>query len=672
MSVALPVTPARAAAPRPAPLRRLLLLGNPNTGKTTLFNRLCGMRAKTANFPGTTTDLRVGRLQLPIAAGRTEAFDVVDLPGLYSLKLDLPESTVAVQALAGSSGPLPAAAIVVADATNLSRHLMLVGELAREGVPFVVALNMIDLAHARGLSFDLEKMSRAIGVPVVPIAARSGKGIDQLLAALAPLCAAGEARSRAPGRAAISAAELELWAEAVVSDSVGGAHAVGSGSDTLLDRIDETFTHPILGLIIFHLVMAGLFWAIFAVASVPMDLIEAIFSNLGGFLEARMPAGAVRDLLVGGLIGGVSGTVVFLPQICLLFFLITILEDTGYLARAAFVMDRLLCRFGLPGYAFVPLLSSHACAIPGILATRLIPDRHDRFATILVAPFMSCSARLPVYVLLTNFLFADRPLLAGIAFAACYLLGAIAAMASAFLVRRTLLPGKSRPMVLELPTYKWPSLRVAFANAFEQGWSFLRTVGTVILAICFVMWWLSAYPKVEPPATATALAAQAAELAATAPAESARLTSEADRLTLSHQQEMSFSGRLGRVVQPVFAPLGYDWRLTMGVLTAFAAREVFVSTLAVLVGAPEEGNTGVLARIRTAKRDDGSLLLTPATAVSLLVFFVLAMQCLSTVVTVRRETKHWKWPLLQFFWMTGLAWIGAFVAFHGLRLAGIS
>jgi ferrous iron transport protein B len=241
--------------------------------------------------------------------------------------------------------------------------------------------------------------------------------------------------------------------------------------------------------------MAGLFWAIFAVASVPMDLIEAIFSNLGGFLEARMPAGAVRDLLVGGLIGGVSGTVVFLPQICLLFFLITILEDTGYLARAAFVMDRLLCRFGLPGYAFVPLLSSHACAIPGILATRLIPDRNDRFATILVAPFMSCSARLPVYVLLTSFLFPDSPGLAGLAFTGCYLLGTVAALSSAFLARRTLLPGKSRPMVLELPTYKWPSLRVAVAQAIEQGWSFLTTVGTVILAICVVMWWLSAYPK---------------------------------------------------------------------------------------------------------------------------------------------------------------------------------
>jgi len=671
LSVATAVTLSSLRAAPGAARRRLLLLGNPNTGKTTLFNRLCGMRAKTANFPGTTTDLRVGRLQLAQPGGGGETLDVVDLPGLYSLKLDLPESAVARNAVAGAGGP-PAAAIVVADATNLSRHLMLVGEMAREAVPFVVALNMIDLAHRRGLSFDLEKMSQAIGAPVIAIAARSGQGVDRLLAVLPSICNSGSAGTPRPGHPRPELADLELWAESVVTESVGGAKAVGSASDTLLDRLDATFTHPIAGLVIFHLVMAGLFWAIFALASVPMDLIEATFSNLGGFLEARMPAGAVRDLLIGGLLGGVSGTVVFLPQICLLFFLITILEDTGYLARAAFVMDRLLCRFGLPGYAFVPLLSSHACAIPGILATRLIPDRHDRFATVLVAPFMSCSARLPVYVLLTNFLFADRPLFAGIAFAACYLLGAIAAMGSAFLVRKTLLPGKSRPMVLELPTYKWPSLRVALANAFEQGWSFLRTVGTVILAICFVMWWLSAYPKVGPPAAATALSARAAEIVATAPAESARLASEAARLTLSHQQEASFSGRLGRVVEPLFAPLGYDWRLTVGVLTAFAAREVFVSTLAVLVGAPEEADAGILQRIHVAKRDDGSPLLTPATAVSLLVFFVLAMQCLSTVVTVRRETKHWKWPLLQFFWMTGLAWSGAFVAFHGLRLAGVS
>jgi ferrous iron transport protein B len=404
-----------------------------------------------------------------------------------------------------------------------------------------------------------------------------------------------------------------------------------------------------------------------------MDLIEATFAHLGGLIETRLPPGAVRDLLVGGLIGGVSGTIVFLPQICLLFFLITLLEDTGYLARAAFVMDRLLYRFGLPGYAFVPLLSSHACAIPGILSTRLIPDRHDRFATILVAPFMSCSARLPVYVLLTSFLFPARPALAGLAFTGCYLLGAVAAMGSAFLARRTILPGKSRPMVLELPTYKWPSLRVAVANAVEQGWAFLTTVGTVILALSFVMWWLSAYPKSVPPAAAVTLAAEAAELAPRDAAAAATLADEAERLTSRHQQEQSFAGRLGRTVEPAFSPLGYDWRLSIGVLTSFAAREVLVSTLAVLVGAPADGDeSGVLERIQRATRDDGTPMFTTATAVSLLVFFVLAMQCMSTLVTVRRETRQWRWPLVQFAWMSGLAWTGAFVAFHGLRWAGVA
>jgi ferrous iron transport protein B len=336
-------------------------------------------------------------------------------------------------------------------------------------------------------------------------------------------------------------------------------------------------------------------------------------------------------------------------------------------------MDRLLCRFGLPGHAFVPLLSSHACAIPGILSTRLIPDRHDRFATILVAPFVSCSARLPVYVLLTQFLFGGRPLLAGFAFAGCYLLGALAALGSAFLARRTILPGRSRPMVMELPTYKRPSLRVAFANAFEQGWSFLRTVGTVILAICFVMWWLSAYPKVEPPPAAVAQVSQSESVRAADPSRADALAAEAERLTLVHQQESSYAARLGRFAEPAFAPLGYDWRLTMGVLTSFAAREVLVSTLAVLTtGAPDSDTEGVLAQIHGARRDDGTPLLTVATAASLLVFFVLAMQCLSTVVTVRREMRHWKWPLLQFAWMTGLAWLAAFATYQGLVAWGIS
>jgi len=666
MSLASP----RAAAPaRP---RRILLVGNPNTGKTTLFNRLCGLRAKTANFPGTTVDLRRGKLVLPLDAARSETLEVVDLPGIYSFALELPESQVAAEALAGHDGVDPTAAIVVADATNLSRHLLLVGELARHGVPFVLALNMMDIARRKGLSFDLAKLARSIGAPVVPVAARSGEGVDRLLSTLRDVVSGAAPRGFAEIPEGTSDA-LESWAEQVVIESVGGRQAVGSAKDTLLDRLDVTFTHPVIGLVIFHVVMALLFWTIFALATVPMDLIEATFRHFGSFLEATLPAGAIRDLLVGGLISGVSGTIVFLPQICLLFFLITLLEDTGYLARAAFVMDRLLYRFGLPGYAFVPLISSHACAIPGILSTRLIPDRHDRFATILVAPFMSCSARVPVYVLLTSFLFPRQPWYAGLAFTGCYLLGAVAAMGSAFMARRTLLPGDSRPMVLELPTYKWPSMRVALAQAFQQGWSFLTTVGTVILALSFVMWWLSAYPRVAPPAVAVQMETRASELAAAEPDHAAELRSEAARLAARYQQEQSFAGRLGRVTEPVFAPLGYDWRLTMGVLTAFAARETFVSTLAVLTGAADSSNGGgILDRIHDARRDDGTPLLTPATAVSMLVFFVLAMQCVSTMVTVRRETRSWRWPLLQFAWMSGLAWIAAFAAFHGLRAFGVA
>lgn len=661
--------PVRTAAGRHAAAGRLLLVGNPNSGKTTLFNRLCGLRAKTANFPGTTADLRVGRLLGARVAGPIE---VVDLPGLYSLDLDLPESRVARQALAARAEEADDLVVVVADATNLARHLRLVGELRRAGRPCVVALNMIDLARRRGLSFDLDRLAGELGLPVVAVSARHGEGIERLLELVDSHLAGGQAPApSAPGPGAGDEA-LDAWTERIVLASVGGVHAQGGATDTLHDRLDIAFTHPVAGLLIFFGVMAVLFWTLFALATVPMDLIEATFAHLGGFLEAHLPAGAVRDLLVGGLLGGVSGTVVFLPQIALLFFLITLLEDTGYLARAAFVMDRLLCRFGLPGYAFVPLLSSHACAIPGILSTRLIPDRHDRFTTLLVAPFQSCSARLPVYVLLTSFLFADRPAFAGLAFVGCYLLGSVAALASAALARRTILPGRSRPMVLELPSYKWPSLRVAFANAFEQAWSFLRTVGTVILAICFVMWWLSAYPKGAPPAEALALRTEAASVVARDPARAAALAAEASLREARSQQEGSFAGRLGRLAEPLFAPLGYDWRLTMGVLTSFAAREVFVSSVAVLVGAPEKAGAGILERIHAARRDDGTLLLTPATAVSLLVFFVLAMQCLSTLVTVRRETKHWKWPALQFAWMTGLAWTSAFLTFQTLRLLGVS
>lgn len=661
--------------PRPAPSReraRIALVGNPNTGKTTLFNRLCGARAKTSNFPGTTTGLRVGRL----LQSDDHPVDVIDLPGLYDLTLKAPESQICRSVLAGEGVyRRPDAVIVVVDACNLTRNLVLVAELLDFGLPVVVALNMIDIAQRRGLTLDVAALERHLGCRVVPMVARRGVGVEavrdasrQLVAGAPPLVPNSHRRPRGA-----SLAQLAEWADGVVEESLGGSAAVGAGSDTMTERFDQAFTHPVLGLVTFGLVMAGTFWTLFAIASVPMDLIEATFAWLGGLVGEWLPPGPIHDLTAEGIIGGVAGTVVFLPQICLLFFLISLLEDTGYLARAAFVMDRLLCRFGLPGHAFVPLLTSHACAVPGIMATRLIPDRRDRLATILVAPMMSCSARLPVYVLLTTLLFRDRPWLAGTLFAGCYLAGALVAMLTAVVLGRSVLKGAARPMVLELPTYKVPSLTNAVLTAKDQGLAFLKTAGTVIMAICIVMWWLSAYPRSEPPVEAVALR-EAAASPRLAPEDAAARIAEAEALERRASQAGSFAGRIGRTLQPVFAPLGYDWQLTVGVVTSFLAREVFVSTMSVLVGGSGEPDVddGVIERIRSATREDGSPIFTPAASASLLVFFVLAMQCLPTLAVTRRETGSARWAALQLGYMSTVAYVGAFVTYQGLRWLGVS
>ncbi len=645
---------------------RIALVGNPNTGKTTLFNRLCGARAKTSNFPGTTTAARIGRTTLAGARAIVEA-EVVDLPGLYRLSLETPESSICRNVLLGEGlYRKPDAVVVVVDACNLTRNLMLVGELLQFDEPVIVALNMVDIAQRRGLSLDATKLSTELGCPVVPIVARRGENLQRLQeVAVATLT---QPPRRADGRRPVE--PLDQWADQLVETSVSG---VGSAADTLTERLDTTFTHPVLGVLVFAAVMGGMFWTLFALATIPMDLIEATFAWLGGFVGKTLPSGLVRDLVSDGIISGIAGSVVFLPQICLLFFLISLLEDTGYLARAAFVMDRLLCRFGLPGHAFVPLLSSHACALPGIMATRLIPDRRDRLATILVAPLMSCSARLPVYVLLTSMLFAGRPLLAGAAFAACYLGGATAALVSALVIRRTIVKGTARPMVLELPSYKVPSLRNALVSARDQGVAFLKTAGTIIMAISVVMWWLSAFPQADPSPEAQRLRARA-EVAATT-AEAGPLSAEADRVQAKVQQSQSFAGRLGRFVQPVFAPLGYDWQLTVGVLTSFLAREVFVSTMSVLLGGtddPDLADLGVIERIRTATRDDGSRLFTAATSASVLVFFVLAMQCLSTLTVTRQETGGLRWAAIQLGYMSVLAYVCAFITYQGLSIFGVS
>jgi ferrous iron transport protein B len=637
---------AGADAARPTP--RIAVLGNPNTGKTTLFNRLCGVRARTANFPGSTVEGRIGTHRSP--AGHVE-LELVDLPGSYSLTIDVPEARVCRDCLQGSlDGIEPDAMLVVLDATNLRRNLQFAAQALAHRLPAVVALNMWDTARARPGCVDPAELSRRLGCPVVPVSGRTGEGLAALDVALdtvvdLPFGAdALVARLQKLPPADATQAMLASWADQVTRAAAPMAAAPAPDpADSLVDRVDVALTHPFVGIAVFALTMAALFSAIFMVASVPMDLIDLVFGRAAELVRSAMPEGLLADLLADGIVAGIGGVVIFLPQICLLFFLLSLLEDSGYLARAAFAVDRVMRRFGLSGPSFVPLLSSHACALPGIMSTRLIRDDRERLATILVAPFMSCSARLPVYVLLIGILSVGKPAwFAGAAFVACYALGAVAGLLTALLARRTLLRGPARPLVMELPPYRVPALRNALLVTWDRALVFLRNAGTTILAISVVMWWLSAFPRAE--------------------GADARM-----------QQAGSFAGQLGEAAAPAFAPLGFDSQLTVGVLTSFLAREVFVSTMGVLAGAGSDADPAdrtVLEQVAAMPRADGTPVFDPATAAAALVFFVLAMQCLPTLAVTRRETGSWKWPAIQFGWMTLVAYVAALAAHALVRAWG--
>jgi ferrous iron transport protein B len=683
-----------------APPTRVALVGNPNTGKTTLFNALCGLRHKTGNFPGTTQEARVGRLRF--GGG---AVDLIDLPGIYSLELQLSESEIARRVLAGSlAAPgmvqaAPDAVCVVVDATNLERNLVLVGEVLRRRLPTIVALNMIDLARKRGIAIDPAELAAELGCPVVAVSGRTGEGLQELCNRKSDVPLSN--RTPPNTQEGIEAWASQTFAAAMARTRAKGgkldnAQAVRAGERT--DRIDRVLTHPVLGLAVFGAIMFGLFYTIFSLAAIPMGLIETIFGTTTSWLQAKLPPGILTDFITNGVVAGVGSTVIFLPQIMLLFFLISLLEDTGYFARAAFLVDRFMRPFGLSGYAFVPLLSSHACALPGIMATRAIPDTKERLAAILVAPFMSCSARIPVYVLLTTLLFPGKPAMQALAFIGCYALGAGAGMFSALVARRTILKGKARAMALELPTYKMPSIKTALMTTWDRGWMFMKKAGTMILAICIVLWWLSSYPKLTTePAAVTTMREQAASLRDVAAAPNATpsaitnpftkeqvtpatLTTEqreelaltletvADEKHNSAATAHSFLGRLGKTVQPVFAPLGYDWQLSIGVLASFAAREVFASTMAVITtGSDDAESETAMQRIATATRADGvTPIFTPAVSWSLLVYFVLAMQCLPTLAVTAKEAGGLKWAGIQLAWMCGVAYLAALIVYQVL------
>jgi ferrous iron transport protein B len=651
----------------------IALVGNPNTGKTTLFNRLTGLRAKTANFPGTTVERRLGSL---ILGGRR--VEVEDLPGLYSLSGGAGEQGIARDALVGGAGrPRPAAALVVVDQTNLARNLYLVSQVRELGLPVLVALNMTDIAGAEGLHIDAATLSRELGAPAVPVSARTGDGMAQLRAALEELVGAPEAMQPLPARIAScagctgcrqSSARFD-WAEDVAARAGGGAARASAHRTAVIDR---ALTHPVGGLVFFALVMAGVFVALFGLAEWPMDAIERGVAWLGGQVARRIPDGELASFLADGVIAGVGGVLVFLPQICILFLLLSLLEDSGYLARAAFVMDGLMGRAGLPGKAFVPMLSAHACAIPGLMSARVIEDRRDRLVTILVLPLLTCSARLPVYAMVIALILPGRPLLGGLVFAAAYGLGIAAALATAWVFKRTLLPGESRPLLLELPTYKLPSLRSALVAALDRGVVFLRKAGTVILLLSTGMWALSTYPRLTderlgelaPAPIAAELRALRGAAQAGDEAAGARAAALEGPLRLEH----ALAGRIGKLMEPLFEPLGFDWRIDIGVLSSFAARETLVSTLSVVfaAGGDDRAPTGLRDALKAQVRADGTPLFGVPTACSLLVFFALAMQCLPTLAVTRRETGSWRVAAFQLAYMTALAYGTALVTYQSL------
>ncbi|TWT74372.1 ferrous iron transport protein B [Allorhodopirellula solitaria] len=655
------------------------MLGNPNVGKTSIFNRLTNLLAKTSNFPGTTIDRRIGRVE--IAAGQTVT--LVDLPGMYSFEPSSPEEQVAHDFVAGQSDLVPDAVLLIVDATNLQRTLFLVREALQQGRPTMVAVNMIEAARRRGIEIDLTTLSRKLGCPVVGVSARTGEGFDRLKSQLgvllsgpalpmliesgSPECPPQPAEnvlavvstddeSSCGSCRVCPYADGHQWASSLARESIRDGSVV---SDETADRVDRFLTHRWFGMAVFAAVMVVAFSLVFWIAQVPMQWLDEGFAALGAAVSDWLPEGDFQSLVVDGIIGGVGGVVVFLPQILILFFMLALLEDSGYLSRAVVVVDRWMRRVGLPGQAFVPLLAAHACAIPAIMATKVIESRRDRLAAIMVIPLMTCSARLPVYTMLAAMLFPQNPLFAAGLFAGAYVLGMVAAFVVAFVLKLTLLPGQPSPLILDLPHYRAPSIRNAMRYSYERGWMFLRDAGTVILLISIGIWALSTYPKLSDEQFAADLEAKSVAAEQISEPEMENVRAAAD-------QEHAIIGRLGHAVAPVFEPLGFDWKTSVGVMTSFAAREVVVSTLSILYGLgpePEEGST-LQDRLTAATYPNGQKVFTPATCVSLLVFFVLAMQCLPTQAVTKKETGSWKWAAFQFGYMTVLAYAAAFVAYR--------
>ena len=710
----------------------IAVIGNPNTGKTTLFNALTGLSQHTGNYPGVTVESALGELVID-----GDHFLAVDLPGTYSLAPRAPDEMLAVSVLVGYGKDIPApdAVLCVLDATNLDRNLYLLTQVIETGRPVVVALTMMDLAQKQGMYIDIAALQQRLGVPVMSVHAARRVGLSALQQALhqtiqshvppTPLVqlpdtfahevdtvevALASGQRQLPRflieRLLIDAGgsiEQELtrqFGESIIATIRAARGRLGTTNPSLpqietqaryqwitetmsavvrqhlttsftwADRLDEIVTHKFWGLLIFLLAMAFTFQSIFSWATPIMDLIEGTFSLLGAKVRPLFPDGPLQSLLVDGVIGGVGAVITFVPQIAILFGLIAILEDSGYMARAAFLMDRIMASFGLSGRSFIPLLSSFACAVPGIMSTRSIDNHRDRIATILIAPLMSCSARLPVYVLFISAFIPNQTIwgvvgLQGLTLFVMYSLGLIVAPPVALLLKRTMLRGEAVPFLLELPPFKIPAWQVVLFRMYDRSLAFLRRAGTIILATTILVWALSYYPT----QTTTTVAFRARHATA-APEEQARLaTAEA-----GERLRGSYLGQAGHAIEPFVRPLGWDWKIGMATLASFPAREVIIAALGTIYNLGNKQNeesVELRSAMQAERRPDGRLVYTPLVALSVMVFFALCCQCGATLATIKRETGSWGYAAFTFVYMTSLAYLGALLVYQmGSRIIG--
>lgn len=650
---------------------RIALVGNPNAGKTTLFNELTGQNQKVGNYAGATVTRKSGSFFTP----HGHQFELIDLPGTYSLFPNSPDEEITRNVLLGDQAneSTPDLVLCVLDSTNLERHLYLLLQVIDLGYPVVAALNKIDQAESRGLRIDPTALSEDFGVPFVPISATTSRGITNLKHSLR------HPFPPAPGRRWNGPAELEKAIELSTQLAEDSGHPNPSahglmniadpGSETqefiqktrfeyihraieaglqrpdeaaveLTDRLDGHILHPVKGWAIFGAIMLAVFWSIFKFAEAPMDWIEGQFEALGGAVGGLIAEGDFQSLLVDGVIAGVGGVLVFLPQIILLFLFISLLESSGYMARAAFLMDGVMNKVGLSGKSFLPLLSGYACAIPGIMATRTIPNAKERLATILILPWTSCSARLPVYILIIPMMVTGS-FAQGLALFGIYALGTLTALIAAKVLKPRLGVTEPPQFLLELPPYQKPQWGHVLRQVAERAFAFVKKAGTVILGLSILLWFLDTYPKSESEDPVV-------------------------------QQQETFNGQIGQFIEPVVSPLGWDDRMGTAMMASFAAREVFRSSLAVSYATDEEDGEAMREQLATATRDDGSKLYTPLVGLSIIVFFIYALQCLPTTVVVRRETGSWKWALGQLGGMTLFAYLAALAVYQVGKLLGYS